>query len=139
MALTIIIPDDSFQDWFNKQNEVINEINKIHAFLEVDTHSTSVGMFGYIDSSGTVQPADASSSLTYSNCFVIESANPGKAIGSGYIKDVQVENAVTVSIGDSIYLSENEPGKVTNVLTGDFLGIALTATSSHLINMWYKN
>lgn len=136
MALDLILITDSFKEWFDKHNILTNYVNNTASVLEINTSGTTVNLFGYINASGAVVPAQADNVLTYSDCFVVFSALSGFAINSGSINAV-VEGSLTIIAGDKMYLSDTEPGKVTNVSTGQYLGKATAADDTGTVTMWY--
>ena len=108
--------------------------------VTVDTDSTGVevGLLCYIDSNRKAQPAISNGN--YSNraeIVVLEvgtaASGDGRSRMAGVVDTVQVESAIGINIGDPLYLSATEAGKVTSVRpSGAYqnVGRALSAGSS---------
>jgi hypothetical protein len=90
--------------------------------VTVDTDSTGVevGLLCYIDSNRKAQPAISTGSYdTRAEIIVLEvgtaASGNGRARMAGVVDTVQVETAIGINIGDPLYLSATEAGKVTSV------------------------
>lgn len=102
----------------------------------IDTDSTGVyaGCITYIDENKKAQPAIATGLRTRADIGVITvgsaALNAASATMAGTLTDVRVETGQVVGVGNILYLSETEAGKVTTVRPANFVqdvGRALTA------------
>ncbi len=83
--------------------------------------TTWIGCIAYLDSNKVAQPALATSINTRSDMGIISvNGIPGGTI-VGSLEDVRVESGINIAIGDVLYLSASEAGKVTNVSPGTFI------------------
>lgn len=83
----------------------------------IDATSIEVGDICYVNSSSYATLASAAANNTSAD-FVVRVINDdltGRGVLVGYIEGVKVETGITISIGDKLYLSNTEAGKVTNV------------------------
>ena len=76
---------------------------------------------GPTNSDGDAAPAVALELATGAEMVVVEVGqavdNTGRALMSGHVSNVPVETGLTIDVGDILYLSDTEAGKVTNVRT----------------------
>jgi len=105
---------------------------------DINTDSTGVvvGSLCYVDENRNAIPALATSFETGADVAVLSigTAISGKGRGSvaGFVEGVPVETGIGINIGDLLYLSATEAGKVTNIKTASIfqvVGRALTAGS----------
>jgi len=91
--------------------------------IDLDTTGVSVGDICYVNSGGTASLASAAA-INSSADFIITTINSdlitGFGIISGYAEGINVETAITISVGDKLYLSETDAGKVTNVKSAPY-------------------
>jgi len=120
---------DSF--WFG----YTNRWGKISAGVEVDIDTTglNVGELCYTDSDGKAALAIATDANTGAEMAVAavgtQIDRSGRALMSGIVADARVETGIIISVGNLLYLSNTEAGKVTNVRTSparQVVGRALT-------------
>lgn len=107
------------------------------SIIGIDTTGTSVGQLCYVDASGTTVPAIADALHTGADVAIktvgLEVDSSGKALTSGIAEGVPIQTALIVDVGDLLYLSDSEAGKVTTVKTSPYyqvVGRALTAGDS---------
>jgi len=105
--------------------------------VNTDTTGIVIGSLCYVDENRDAQPALATSFETGADLVVLSigTAISGEGRGSvaGFAEDVPVESGILIDIGDLLYLSASEPGKVTNVKTApvfQVVGRALSQGSS---------
>jgi len=104
--------------------------------INTDTTGVELGMLCYVDSNGNAAPAIATCFESGADLAVLSigTAVSGKGRGSvaGFVEGVPVETGIGINIGDLLYLSATEAGKVTNIKTASIfqvVGRALTAGS----------
>ena len=106
---------DSF--WFGYSNRW----GKISAGVEIDidTTGTYVGAICYTDSDGKATLADANSVNTGGEMVVsaigLEIDRSGRALMSGFVEDVRVQTGIIIQVGQILYLSLTQAGRVTNI------------------------
>lgn len=113
----------------------------------IDTTLCSSYLLGYIDSTGLLQLAISTGYDTLADCVV---TSYGVSDGAGMVRLVgpcyaELESTVigSVNVGDKMYLSNSEPGKVTNIETSpiaQYVGVCAigpTALDPNLINLWF--
>jgi len=108
----------------------------------VDTHLCSVGQMAYMDSSGDILPAISTDTSSYAVCVILDSsATRGKVRLVGRCENVPVQTGITVAVGDRLFLSGTEAGKVSNTppsLNGQYVGICLEVTGGGTsCTMWF--
>lgn len=101
--------------------------------IHADTHLCELGDLAYLVNGFEARPAIATSTHTFATCSVTKvGTSEGRVRLTGIIENGLVETSITISEGDSIYLSTTEAGKVTNVsppagsvqLIGECLSVA---------------
>lgn len=106
---------------------------------DVNTDSTGVniGMLCYVDENRDAQPAIATANNTGADLVVLSIgtavAGTGRGSVAGFAENVPVESGLLIDIGDLLYLSSTEAGKITNVRTSpvyQVVGRALSQGSS---------
>ena len=106
---------------------------------DINTDSTGivVGSLCYVDENRDAIPAIATEFGTGADLVVLSigTALEGTGRGSvaGFAEDVPVESGLLIDIGNLLYLSDTEPGKITNVKTAPMyqvVGRALSQGSS---------
>jgi hypothetical protein len=113
----------------------------------IDTTLVGVYHLGYLDSTGLLQLAISTSYSTLADCVV---TSYGVSGGAGMVRlvgpcDVEIETAVigNVIVGDKMYLSNTEAGKVTNIEPApiaQYVGVcavAPTVLDPNLIRIWF--
>jgi hypothetical protein len=100
--------------------------------IDIDTTGTNVGDICYIDAAGdpALSIATAATTAAHFCVRVVGTAGEGEGIITGYATNIKVETGITISVGDRIFLSDSEAGKVTNVQTSPLyqeIGQAATA------------
>jgi hypothetical protein len=125
---------DSF--WLGYEN-FWQEFGVSGSVMKIDTLGTEVGDLCYVDSTGAATAAIATGLDTGADISVVSVGlavdSSGKGLTSGVALGVKVETAIVVNIGDLLYLSASEAGKVTNNKTYGFyqvVGRALTSGDS---------
>jgi hypothetical protein len=112
---------------------------KITAGVEVaiDTTGLEVGAIIYTDTDGKGEYAIATDVNTAAEMIVQEVGlavtGDGRALLTGYAQGALVETGITVAVGDLLYLSGSEPGRVANYRSQPFrqiIGRALTGGNS---------
>ena len=110
--------DTFYFGYENEWRELLAGNVEISISFAIDTTGLEVGDICYVDSSGEAALASASA-VSSSADFVISKINDdlvtGRGIIVGYMEGVKVETGITISVGDKLYLSNTDPGKVTNV------------------------
>jgi len=82
-----------------------------------DTGSCTDGQLAYLGSDGILYPAIGTDSTSFAICVVLSTtANKVRLVGR--CNGVPVETGITLTVGDRLFLSDSEPGKVTNVVPG---------------------
>ncbi len=111
----------------------------VEVTLNTDTTGVAVGSLCYTDSNGDAVLAYANVVDTGAEMVVVEVGTAvlgtGRAIMTGFVEDVPIETGVIVNVGDILYLSATEPGKVTNIKTlpvRQVVGRAVTGGNSSL-------
>ena len=119
--------------------------------LGTDTEGVEVGHLCYIGANGKASLAKADSSDTACEFIVthLGDEDNGRIVVLGMIDEniIQVETGITIDIGNILYLSQTEAGKVTNVKTSPFtqvIGKALSNGNSStpisiLFSPWFIN
>ena len=110
--------------------------------VDADTTLCNVGDLVYLGADNLCHLASALhiSTFTKAVCIRVGSNNEGKVILQGYVQDVPVESSNTILIGDNLYLSNIEPGKVTNVITtprSQAIGVCTKASVGSLCDIWF--
>jgi hypothetical protein len=134
----VVYESETDQFWFGLANRWVESNGGGTGVLvtSVDTDSTAVwvGCIAYIDGNKIAQPAIATGSQTKADIAVLAlgsaSLNTSSATMAGTISDVLVETGNTVGVGDVIYLSDSEAGKVTSTKPTTYvqdIGRALSA------------
>ena len=80
---------------------------------DVDTSGFQLGDLVYINSSADVAKANASLGVTTSDGVVTRVGTNGRIQMSGEVSGVKVETGESVSVGNLVYLSKTDSGKVT--------------------------
>jgi len=120
---------DSF--WFG----YTNRWGKISAGVEVDIDTTglNVGQLCYVDTDGKASAAIATSITTGAEMAVTavgtQVDRSGRALMSGFVSQVPVETGIIINVGDLLYLSNTEAGRVTNLKTSPVYQIIGKAVS----------
>lgn len=78
----------------------------------------SVGQLAYLDGSGYAHPALGTSATTFALGFIVKSGATGLIRLNGFVDSGLIEPGITLSGGDSLYLSITSSGRVTNMLPG---------------------
>jgi hypothetical protein len=113
--------------------------------INIDTTGVVVGSLIYVDSNGEAALATSDFYNQTAQAVVthngVASDGSGKARLYGRVSSVPIESGITVSVGDSLYLSSLEAGSVTNIRTSplyQFLGKAETgATGPNTIQILF--
>ena len=123
--------------WFGYSNRWGKISAGVEVTLNTDTTGVAVGSLCFTNSSGDAELAYAFTVDTGAEMVVVEVGlainNTGRAIMSGFVEDVPVQTGIIINIGDILYLSDTEPGKVTNVRTvpvRQVVGRAITGGNS---------
>ena len=90
-----------------------------------DTSSLAKGDLVYFDFAGNVQKAISTTAIATADGVVTVVGNPGRVQTTGYVEDVPIESGVALNVGDLLYLSLLEAGKVTSTesyLYSQFVG-----------------
>jgi len=111
---------------------------KISAGVEVniDTTGLYVGAICYTDSNGKAALASSTDINTGAEMSVsavgLQINRSGRALLSGFVEGVRVETGVIIEVGQLLYLSSTEAGKVTNVKDSPYqvVGRALSGGNS---------
>ncbi len=146
MSLTELTPTFTFKELYDDYNELVNYFNSKEPILDtyplnIDTSAKAIGLFGYLDYTGNVELAYAGAERIYwSDFFIVTSAVDGSIIQFGTALGALVEDSITITAGDLIYLTESsvDPGKITNVPTSQYLGKAITSSVAGKADIWYK-
>lgn len=96
-----------------------------------NTSARTKGELVYL--TGLVLPAISSSAISTADGVVTVVGNPGRVQTTGYVEDVPIESGITLNVGDLLFLSLVEAGKVTSVETylySQFVGRCLEITGS---------
>jgi len=104
----------------------------------LNTSTLAAGDLCYIDSSGVAAKAIASGELTKAEMVVanIGTAGQGKIIG--FVEDVPVETGSIFNVGDNVYLSTSETGKVTSSKGSSYQNVGrCTAVGTGVIDMLF--
>jgi len=109
----------------------------------IDTTSCQLGDLAYIASDGKAYPAIATSATTLANCAVtsvgLKSDGTGRVRILGRLSNVRVETGISLSVGDDVFLSSSEEGRITNVapaLFPQFVGTVIEVSGSD-ITIWF--
>ena len=100
---------------------------------ECDTTLCSVGQLAYIGSGNIAHPANSDSQSTFASCFVLTVGSLGKVRLNGRITGGLVETGIIITPGDTLYLSDIEDGKVTNIIPEggiQIIGICIASSGS---------
>ncbi len=85
----------------------------------IDTQNCTVGQLGYVASDGAVYPAISTGIATFADCVVLQvgalTTGEGKARLYGRVYGVAVETGRLAVVGENVYLSAVEAGKVTDL------------------------
>jgi len=114
-------------------------------FINIDTTAASVGDLCYVDSNGEAALAVATALTTGAEIAVVEFGlevtGTGQAVMSGLVSSVNVEStSLDVSVGDLLYLSSTEAGKVTSTQTSPYsqvVGRALSDEASSKVDILF--
>jgi hypothetical protein len=100
----------------------------------IDTTGVTVGSLCYVDNNRVAQLAIATGVDTGADIVTLgiglAVGGSGRASVSGFVEQVPVETGSIVSTGDLLYLSNTDPGTVTNVRTRPFYQVVGRALSS---------
>ena len=125
--------------WFGYSNRWGKISAGVEVTLNTDTTGVTVGSLCYTDTNGDAALAYAYQVQTGAEMVVVEVGlavnNTGRAIMSGFVENVPVQTGIIINVGDILYLSDTEPGKVTNVRTTpvrQVVGRAITGGNSTL-------
>jgi len=107
-------------------------------YVNIDTTNATAGDLCYVDSNGEAALAIATSSDTGAEIAVVEvgksALGTGQASLSGFVSGVPVEStSPAISVGDLLYLSASEAGKVTSTQSSPLsqvVGRAMTDESA---------
>ena len=110
--------------------------------VKIPTNGFTLGSLVYLNSSGTIANAIGNDRLKYSNGIVkVVSSTEGKVLLSGIAKNVLVQSGVTLTVGDQLYLSSINAGRVTNLAPsttdGQYVGRCVEITGT-TCTMWYQ-
>ena len=106
----------------------------------------SVGQLAYVHSSGEVRPAIATAIETFADCAVLQigdgETGDGKVRLVGRVDNVPIETIRQGHIhpGQKLYLSTNEEGAVTNVITepySQYVGVCIDSSAVTSCTMWF--
>ncbi|RKX64482.1 MAG: hypothetical protein DRP42_06305 [Tenericutes bacterium] len=112
----------------------------IGSAIQTDTQGFNEGDLVYLTPSKDLKVASAKLSRTSADGVVSRVASNGRIQISGKVSNVYVESGVSVNIGDLLYLSETEAGKVTNVKTTlfhQFVGRCSDIIDSTSVEMFF--
>jgi predicted RecA/RadA family phage recombinase len=87
-------------------------------FKYITTTGTTAGDLVYLKSDGTTDLALADGSKYAIGAVLMvgtEANKTGSVRLAGEVDNVPIENTISISVGDQLYLSENDDGRVTNV------------------------
>jgi len=84
------------------------------ASFSANTSGFSVGDLVYVTPIGLAL-ATGTYAITTADGVVVEASVDGRVQTSGLVQGIQAESGITLSKGDLLYLSNSEPGTVTNV------------------------
>lgn len=125
--------------WFGYSNRWGKISAGVEVTLNTDTTGVAVGSLCYTDSNGDAALAHAFTVDTGAEMVVVEVGlainNSGRAIMSGFVEEVPVQTGLIINVGDILYLSDTEPGKVTNIRTvpvRQVVGRAVTGGNQNL-------
>ena len=80
--------------------------------VDTDTTGVNVGTICYVNDLGVAELASATSFNTAADMCIVEG---GRGIISGFAEGVSVETGISITMGDVLFLSDTEPGTVTNI------------------------
>lgn len=83
---------------------------------QCDTSGCSVGQLVYIGGGNVAIPAISSDLSTCATAFVIIVGTIGRVRVTGFVRGGIAQTGITISEGDTLYLSSTEVGTVTNVI-----------------------
>lgn len=133
--ITYIPAEDEFYLGYSNRWDIIGG----NTFI-ANTLSSARGDLVYVTSTGAIESARSTLPNTTSDGVVLKSAANGRIQTSGKVYDIPVESSVTVSVGDLLYLSATEAGKVTNQKTipyWQFVGRCLEVLDSTSVIISY--
>ena len=104
----LIYCQDDKQVYYGGDNEWRNISINLYSY---DTSLTSLHYLGYITSDSKVHPAIATAFSTFAQCVVVDS----DMVQLSGLASISVQTGITINIGDKVYLSSTQAGKITNV------------------------
>jgi hypothetical protein len=143
----------------NDENRVIYVLDEDEVYYGTSTHweplaavraainttgITAEGYLGYVDASGIVQDAIATSPSTFADCVVVSkgsSGGEGMARLYGPADNVPVESGRTVTAGEKVYLSETEAGKISDLIGTMYtqcVGVCVGAGTISGAKIWFQ-
>jgi len=118
-------------------------MNAVRASKDTTSVGTA-GKLGYLKADGTVDAAISTSPMYFADCVVTQiGADDGDGMVRLYgpVTNVQVQSGITITAGQSVYLSATESGQVTNLIPDpyhQYVGVCTGAGSvANTINLWF--
>jgi len=108
--------------------------------IQIDTIGFNVGDLVYVTPSGSLALAKANLPKKTADGVVTLVSTEGLVQVTGKVSDVKVESGVSINVGDLLYLSNTEEGKITNIKTSpvhQFVGRCSNVIDSTSIEMYF--
>jgi len=107
----------------------------------IDTSGFQTGDLVYINAAGNLTLARALTPLSSSDGVVIDVGVNGKVKTDGEVLEVKPQSSITPSVGDLLYLSKTEPGRITTQKTfpaRQFVGRCKEITGSSITMLYHR-
>ncbi len=124
--------DDFFFGLSNRWESAFGSVS-----FPANTLGLNIGNLVYVDTTGDISLAIATASSRTADGVVSNVSATGVVKTSGKADNVEVESAANVNVGDVIYLSKSEAGKVTNQRTPQFVGKCIEVIDSNTVNILF--
>jgi len=109
--------------------------------FKADTSAFNIGDLVYVDSAGNLDTAFGTLASTTADGVVrTVGVDDGVVQVSGEVQEVPVDSAVTLAVGDIVYLSDSEAGTITNVKSSpiwQFVGKVTEIISPSIVNILF--
>lgn len=131
--------DDYYFGLSDKWSDPISQIGSAST-IPMNTETFEEGDLIFITSLNSLSKAIAATKISTADGVVSKVAVDGRIKTNGYVNNVKLETGIVTTVGDLLYLSVSESGKVTTVMSSpyhQFVGRCTEIIDSTSINMLF--
>lgn len=111
--------DDYHFGLSNKWSDPLSEVGG-GSIIVANTSGFALGDLVYINSASSLSTAIVTTAKTTADGVVSKVGIDGRVQTTGKVTDVKIQSGRTISVGDLLYLSQTEAGRVTDIRTSPF-------------------